>query len=137
MLPWIKRPLGQEIVSSVGRAEDFDQEIGRAFDTPTGANGRPFREQHDDIWLHGIGAFEEDVERVRVAREAVGPGVGLAIDANNAWTPSIALGFMREVESLDIAWLEEPVATEDLVGSAELAHQLDVRRLGIDSLNCC
>jgi hypothetical protein len=50
-------------MAAIGRAEDFDQEIGHAFDTSTGANGRRFREQHDDIWLHGIGAFEEDVER--------------------------------------------------------------------------
>src|SRR3954453_23077112 len=31
-------------------------------------------------------SFEEDVERVRAARAAIGSGVKLAIDANNAWT---------------------------------------------------
>ncbi|MFL5732101.1 MAG: mandelate racemase/muconate lactonizing enzyme family protein [Chloroflexia bacterium] len=69
-------------------------------------------------------SFEEDVARVRAARQALGPRVRLAIDANNAWTPSLALKFMREVEDLDIFWLEEPVFTEDLDGSALLAHQL-------------
>jgi L-alanine-DL-glutamate epimerase-like enolase superfamily enzyme len=69
-------------------------------------------------------SLEEDIERVRLAREAVGSGVRLAIDANNAWTPSVALKFMAEVESFDIAWLEEPVATEDIEGSALVAHQL-------------
>jgi L-alanine-DL-glutamate epimerase-like enolase superfamily enzyme len=68
--------------------------------------------------------YEEDVERVRAARRALGPGVKLAIDANNAWTPSLALKFMRAVEDQDIYWLEEPVATEDLDGSALVAHQL-------------
>ena len=68
--------------------------------------------------------YEEDVARVRAAREAVGPGVRLAIDANNAWTPSLALRFMRDVEDQDIYWLEEPVATDDLEGSATVAHQL-------------
>ena len=68
--------------------------------------------------------FEEDVERVRAARAAIGPRVKLAIDANNAWTPSLALKFMREVEDLDIYWLEEPVATEDVDGSALVAHQV-------------
>jgi L-alanine-DL-glutamate epimerase-like enolase superfamily enzyme len=33
-------------------------------------------------------SFDEDVERVRSARAAIGPAVKLAIDANNAWTPS-------------------------------------------------
>ncbi len=68
--------------------------------------------------------FEEDVARVHAARKAMGPNVKLAIDANNAWTPSLALKFMREVENQNIYWLEEPVATEDLNGSAMVAHQL-------------
>jgi L-alanine-DL-glutamate epimerase-like enolase superfamily enzyme len=69
-------------------------------------------------------SFEEDVERVRAARRAIGPSVKLAIDANNAWTPSLALKFMREVENEDIYWLEEPVGTEDIDGSAYVAQQL-------------
>jgi L-alanine-DL-glutamate epimerase-like enolase superfamily enzyme len=69
-------------------------------------------------------SFEEDVARVRAARQALGPNVKLAIDANNAWTPSLALKFMRAVADQDIYWLEEPVATEDLDGSALVAHQL-------------
>ena len=73
---------------------------------------------------YATATLEEDVERVRSARNAVGPGVGLAIDANNAWTPSIALQFMREVESFKISWLEEPVGTEDLDGSALVAQRL-------------
>jgi L-alanine-DL-glutamate epimerase-like enolase superfamily enzyme len=68
--------------------------------------------------------FEEDVERVRAARAAIGPRVKLAIDANNAWTPSLALRFMRAVEDQDIYWLEEPVGTEDIDGSAMVAQQL-------------
>ena len=69
-------------------------------------------------------SFEEDVARVRAARAALGSNVKLAIDANNAWTPSLALKFMREVEDQDIYWLEEPVATEDIEGSAYVAQQL-------------
>lgn len=67
--------------------------------------------------------FEEDVERVRAAKKAAGKS-RLAIDANNAWTPSVALDFMRRIGDQDIAWLEEPVSTEDLAGSAEVAYAL-------------
>jgi L-alanine-DL-glutamate epimerase-like enolase superfamily enzyme len=77
--------------------------------------------------------FEEDVERVRAAREAMGPRVKLAIDANNAWTPSLALKFMRVVEDLDIFWLEEPVATEDIDGSAMVAQQLTTPVAGYET----
>ncbi len=77
--------------------------------------------------------FEEDVARVRAVRKAIGSNVKLAIDANNAWTPSLALTFMREVEDLDIYWLEEPVATEDLDGSAMVADQLAVPVSGYET----
>jgi L-alanine-DL-glutamate epimerase-like enolase superfamily enzyme len=66
----------------------------------------------------------EDIERVRAVRRAIGAKTRLALDVNNAWTPPVALSFMREVESVDIHWLEEPVATDDIEGSALVAHQL-------------
>lgn len=82
---------------------------------------------------YATATLEEDVERVRLAREAVGPRVGLAIDVNNAWTPSIALQFMREVESFNISWLEEPVTTDDVEGSAMVAQQLAVPVAGYET----
>ena len=82
----------------------------------------PLHDMHANDYA--IATFEEDVERVRAVRRAVGPTLKLAIDANNAWTPPVALEFMRRVADQDIAWLEEPVATEDIAGSAEVAHHL-------------
>jgi L-alanine-DL-glutamate epimerase-like enolase superfamily enzyme len=40
---------------------------------------------------------------------------------------------MRQVEPLDIAWLEDPVATEDLAGSAHLAQVLDTPVSGYET----
>jgi L-alanine-DL-glutamate epimerase-like enolase superfamily enzyme len=82
---------------------------------------------------YAVATLDEDVERVRAARAAIGSKVRLAIDANNAWTPPVALRFMRQVETLDVAWLEEPVATEDLVGSAEVASRLDTPVAGYET----
>ncbi|HVL24806.1 MAG TPA: mandelate racemase/muconate lactonizing enzyme family protein, partial [Thermomicrobiales bacterium] len=82
---------------------------------------------------YATASLEEDIERVRVAREALGPGVGLAVDANNAWTPDVALRFMRAVEPFGIRWLEEPVPTDDIVGSALVAHQLDTPVAGYET----
>jgi L-alanine-DL-glutamate epimerase-like enolase superfamily enzyme len=82
---------------------------------------------------YATASLEEDVERVRLAREAIGPRVGLAIDANNAWTPDVALRFMRQVESYNIRWLEEPVQTDDIDGSALVARQLDTPVAGYET----
>ncbi len=59
-----------------------------------------------------------DVDRVRTAREALGPEVRLMIDANNMYTPKEAIAMARAVEDLDIYWFEEPVRTDDTEGAA-------------------
>ena len=51
---------------------------------------------------------EEDIERVRVAREAAGDDFVIAVDANMAWTPKQAIRFANLAEKYNIAWLEEP-----------------------------
>jgi L-alanine-DL-glutamate epimerase-like enolase superfamily enzyme len=73
---------------------------------------------------YATATFEEDIARVNAARNAIGPNVKLAIDANNAWSPAEALRFMDAIGPRQIAWLEEPVATEDRRGSAEVARAL-------------
>jgi L-alanine-DL-glutamate epimerase-like enolase superfamily enzyme len=70
--------------------------------------------------------FREDLERLRVVREAIGPDVDLMIDANHAWTPSEAIRLTRAAEKYDIYWLEEPVMPWDYAGCAEVARALDV-----------
>ena len=72
-------------------------------------------------------ALAADVERVRAAREAIGPEGRLALDANNAWRwPHDAVRFARAVEEYDIWWLEEPLSPEDIRGHAEIARTLEM-----------
>jgi L-alanine-DL-glutamate epimerase-like enolase superfamily enzyme len=78
-------------------------------------------------------SLEDDLRRVHAVREAVGPDVRLMIDANNAWTPSTALTAMRELARDRIYWLEEPVSTDDVSGSALVAHNLDVPVAGYET----
>jgi L-alanine-DL-glutamate epimerase-like enolase superfamily enzyme len=74
----------------------------------------------------GGAPFDTDVERVRVARETIGPNARLGLDANNAWkTPSDALRFARAVERHDPWWLEEPLSPDDVEGHAQVAAALE------------
>ena len=58
-----------------------------------------------------------DLERVRVAREAIGPSTELYVDANGALSRMQALWFAkRYVEELSVSWFEEPVSSDDLEG---------------------
>lgn len=58
----------------------------------------------------------EDVHRVRSARDAVGSGTELFVDANGAFTRKQALLFAERFSALDVTWFEEPVTSDDLAG---------------------
>ena len=64
----------------------------------------------------GGAPVNEDVERVRVAREAVGPEVKLMVDANCAYRYYEAIALARKIEPYDIFWFEEPVNPDDYKG---------------------
>jgi len=57
-----------------------------------------------------------DLERMRLAREVVGEGVELFVDANGGYTVKQAVRVMGEAAGLDVRWLEEPVSSDDLHG---------------------
>ena len=59
---------------------------------------------------------ENDVQRVKEAREAIGPHVKLMVDANGAYSRKQALEKARQFRELDVAWFEEPVPSDDLEG---------------------
>lgn len=60
-----------------------------------------------------------DVAAVRAVREAIGPDVGLAVDANHAYKPVQAIELGRALAPYGVAWLEEPISPEDVAGYAE------------------
>jgi L-alanine-DL-glutamate epimerase-like enolase superfamily enzyme len=59
---------------------------------------------------------ERDVERVSAAREAVGDGTELYVDANGAFTPRQALRLAERLAPLGVTWFEEPVSSNDHEG---------------------
>ena len=70
--------------------------------------------------------MEEDLERVRAVRRAIGPDMGLMVDANQAFNVNQAIRLGRKLEEFNLIWYEEPVAAYDLEGSAQVAAALDV-----------
>jgi L-alanine-DL-glutamate epimerase-like enolase superfamily enzyme len=73
----------------------------------------------------GSAKLSDDIERVRLVREAVGPDIKLIADANQGWDAATAIRFGRAVEDADLHWLEEPVPYYNLVASAAVAAALD------------
>ncbi len=59
---------------------------------------------------------EDDLQRVRWARHAIGPRVQLFVDANGAYSRKQAMAFADAFQALDVTWFEEPVPSDDLEG---------------------
>jgi len=59
---------------------------------------------------------DRDVERVRVARDAVGPRIELFVDANGAYSRKQAIDQAELFSEYDVRWFEEPVSADDLDG---------------------
>jgi len=67
---------------------------------------------------------EEDIARVAAVRRALGSRAKLMVDVNCAWSPAMAIQMGRALEPYDLYWIEEPVATDDIDGSAMVAAAL-------------
>jgi L-alanine-DL-glutamate epimerase-like enolase superfamily enzyme len=80
--------------------------------------------QLGDWARHGIAAVkmkigrepDHDGERVRAARDAIGPRVALFVDANGAYTRKQALAQAETFTEYGVRWFEEPVSSDDLEG---------------------
>jgi L-fuconate dehydratase len=72
-----------------------------------------------------VGAhLEDDIRRMRLARETVGPDVSIAVDANQAWGVDEAIAWMRALAPFRPYWIEEPTSPDDVLGHARIREAL-------------
>jgi L-fuconate dehydratase len=72
-----------------------------------------------------VGAnLADDVRRFGLAREAVGPDVRIAVDANQIWGVAEAVRWMEKLRQFDPYWIEEPTSPDDILGHAAIRRAL-------------
>jgi L-fuconate dehydratase len=72
-----------------------------------------------------VGAdLDADVRRMRIAREACGPDIRIAIDANQRWDVGPAVDWITALAPYDPWWVEEPTSPDDVLGHAEIARRV-------------
>jgi len=68
-----------------------------------------------------VGAdLDDDVRRCRVARAVLGPGIRMAIDANQRWNVDEAIRWTKALAEFDPYWIEEPTSPDDVLGHAAI-----------------
>lgn len=72
-----------------------------------------------------VGAdVEDDIRRMRIVREEIGPDRRLAVDANQRWDVDQAIDWMARLARFDPYWIEEPTSPDDILGHATIARSV-------------
>ena len=66
--------------------------------------------------------LEDDLRRLRLAREAIGSNVRLAVDANQVWDVDVAIDWIQQFKDFELEWVEEPTSPDDVLGHARIAQ---------------
>ncbi|MGH6618921.1 MAG: mandelate racemase/muconate lactonizing enzyme family protein, partial [Alphaproteobacteria bacterium] len=80
-----------------------------------------FRQMKTQMGLPGNPPPAEEVRRVRVVREAIGPDIALMCDINQRWRPEQAIDIGSRCEDVGLFWLEDVTAADDYQGLARVA----------------
>jgi len=68
-----------------------------------------------------VGAdLDDDIRRMQLAREAVGPDVAIAVDANQRWDVADAIAWMSALAPFQPYWIEEPTSPDDVLAHAAI-----------------
>jgi L-fuconate dehydratase len=72
-----------------------------------------------------VGAkLDDDLRRIQIARDAVGDGIAIALDANQVWDVPTAISWMRELAHFEPYWIEEPTSPDDILGTAVIRQRI-------------
>lgn len=64
----------------------------------------------------GLLSLEKDLERLRAIRKAIGPDIGLLVDANHGYNAASAIRMGHLMQDVGVLFFEEPVIPEDRDG---------------------
>ncbi len=124
---------------------------GKAHDSlpvyASGGNDKPFEDLRRELLGYVAAGFQAIKirinnlsldgieEKVRFARNVIGPGIGLAVDAaqglaRDPWSVKQALEVARMLEPCDLLWIEEPAEVTNYAGFAEIRKQTPIRVAG-------
>jgi L-rhamnonate dehydratase len=72
--------------------------------------------------VDGPAGMKKNVERVKTVVDAIGDEIPLAGEAAQGWDVPYAIAMIRmlEAEGLNLAWVEEPVISDDIDGLAQI-----------------
>lgn len=97
--------------------------VGKIQEAAAALVKKGYRQMKTQMAVDGLSPAQE-IERIRLVREAVGPDVALMVDINQRWSVQEAVSIGRRVEEFGLGWLEDVTAHNDYQGLAQVAAAL-------------
>jgi len=122
---------GRTRIPAYGSALDFNLPEAEAIAAHKSFVARGFKAVKVKI---GHPDRQHDLRRLLKIREAVGPAIELAADANEGWTCEQAIGHLNFFveQGVKLAYVEDPLPVADVEGFARLARSVPVELAGHD-----
>lgn len=128
---WALKHLESMAAGKAGRVEALQQTGYPCYTTSAGWLGysdekmrRLCREAVDSGFRHvklKVGHnLQDDIRRVGIAREEIGPDVQLMIDANQVWEVDQAIEWVKQLAFAKPWFIEEPVSPDDVAGHRKI-----------------
>jgi L-alanine-DL-glutamate epimerase-like enolase superfamily enzyme len=78
---------------------------------------------------------KEDVERIKLIREAVGGEIAVRIDANQGWTVTQALDVLKKMKKFDIEFVEQPTDAMNIRGLTRIKKNSQIPVMADESVH--
>src|SRR5215471_18371311 len=78
-------------------------------------------------WIETTDKIEEAVGHVQMLREGLGPDLDIAVHFQPKTSPSVASVIIKEVDPLNLLWVEEPCPPENVRAMARIARRVTTR----------
>ncbi|KAK4198584.1 enolase C-terminal domain-like protein [Triangularia verruculosa] len=83
------------------------------------------------------GSLEEDIKRLTVAREVLGEGHVLMVDANQVWSVPEAISHMTSLARFKPWFIEEPTSPDDVLGHLAIKNALKPYNIKVATGEMC
>jgi L-fuconate dehydratase len=81
------------------------------------------------------GDLADDIRRLAIVRQEIGPDRFLMVDANQKWDVGEAIAWMKDLARFNPWWIEEPTSPDDVLGHATIARA--VAPIGVATGEAC
>jgi L-fuconate dehydratase len=68
--------------------------------------------------------LKDDINRLKIVREVIGPNRVLMIDANQVWDVQEAIDWVNELSQFDPWFIEEPTSPDDILGHLTIKNKI-------------